>query len=214
MTTQIHLVRHAESEHNVSKDIYRPDPNLTDTGLQQADELAQTFPHHRVAIIFTSPLKRTIQTSLGGFGHVLDKTSPRIASSPGIESGARLVVYPDIQPRNARPCDVGSDQEVLEKEFPGLDFSVLSQGWQRKEGLYADEDGVIEERGKRVRKHLALLAAELQGQERRDIALVTHGVVKDILCGKDNNEWPRAKWLTYNVEEDGNGEFKLVQVTT
>jgi broad specificity phosphatase PhoE len=215
MTHQIHLVRHGESEHNVSKDNSHHDPPLTDLGSWQAAQLVTTFPRQdRVAVILTSPLRRAIATAIAGFGHILDKTSPRPESSPGIEAGAKLIVYPDLQPRMDRQSDIGSDRGVLEKEFPGLDFSLLTEGWQKKEGLYADEEAVVEDRARRVRSHLVNILEELEGQTRTDIVLVTHGVVRDILDGSDRSNWARAGWKSYIIRRNAENGYKLDFIVT
>jgi broad specificity phosphatase PhoE len=214
-TQQIHLVRHGESVHNVSKDNAHHDPPLTDLGVWQAGQLVTTFPRQdNVAVILTSPLRRAIATAVIGFGHILDKASPRPETCPGIEAGAKIIVYPDLQPRMDRLCDIGSRQEVLEKEFPGLNFSLLSDGWQKKEGLYAHEDAIVEERAKRVRSHLVDMLKELEGKTRTDIVLVTHGVVRDILDGSERSNWARAGWKSYTIRRDAESGYKLDYIET
>lgn len=70
MTSEVHLVRHAESTHNVSKDMSQLDPGLISLGFEQAIPLTQTFPHApQIGVILTSPLRRTIQTTLAAFPH-------------------------------------------------------------------------------------------------------------------------------------------------
>jgi broad specificity phosphatase PhoE len=211
--TKIHLVRHAESEHNVNKDWSMPDPPLTSHGLEQASDLARKFPHqNEVAIILTSPLRRTIQTALGGFSHILDKRCAIPESNPGIDRGARLIIYPDIQPRADRPCDNGSKRDVLEREFPGLDFSSLKDGWEKKEGAYADTDEAVSERGNNVRHYLAGMVEGLKGKARRDIVLVGHGVVKDFVAGRDKVDWPRAGWISYCLHGDSVDGYQLERI--
>tara|TARA_R110002060_G_scaffold45159_2_gene56494 strand:+ start:1829 stop:2167 length:339 start_codon:yes stop_codon:yes gene_type:complete len=64
MASQIHVIRHAESVHNVSKDFSQLDPSLTSLGFEQATKLDQSFPYAgRVGVIITSPLRRAIQTT-------------------------------------------------------------------------------------------------------------------------------------------------------
>jgi hypothetical protein len=104
---------------------------------------------------------------------------------------------------------MGSRCEVLEKEFPGLDFSLLSEGVQKKEGLYADKDAVVEERARRVRSHLFDILKDLEGKPRTDIVLVTHGVVRDILDGSERSNWVRAGWKSYTIRRDAESGYKL-----
>jgi broad specificity phosphatase PhoE len=121
-SSQIYLVRHAESAHNISKDFSRPDPPLTPLGLEQAAKLEQTFPHSaHIGLVITSPLKRAIQTALSGFSHILDKRYYDSSSKLGVEGGAELIIDPGLQERSALPCDTGSDQDVLSEIFPRVE---------------------------------------------------------------------------------------------
>jgi broad specificity phosphatase PhoE len=208
MPTLIHLVRHGESEHNVTKDRNQRDPSLTKRGYEQASQLNKSFPRQdQVALVLTSPLRRAIQTAVTGFGTILDKSSPRPEGSSGIEKGARLEMYPDIQPGDDLPSETGSDREILEKEFPGLDFSPLYPSWPSKRDKSDKSAG--KETGKRVRRHLATLSKDLEGKERCDIVLVTHGFVKEILSGRDRSDWPRAGWKSYVLKPNGEDDFTL-----
>jgi broad specificity phosphatase PhoE len=194
MDAQIHLVRHAEAVHNATNDKTIIDPPLTEFGIHQAQLLRQTFSRQeQVAIILTSPLRRGIQTALGGFGYLAEK-------------GVPIIVYPDIQPRNPKPSDYGSERAVLEDEFPALDFSVLNDVWPKRDGIFADEKTAISESGRRIRRHLAKLVQELEGKEKKDIVLVTHGIVGDFLAGQRRMKWERAGWLSFNVKKDDDDE--------
>src|SRR4051812_16152334 len=177
MASTIYLVRHAESEHNVSKDFSHLDPPLTTLGHTQAAQLVSTFPHpEQIAVILSSPLRRAIQTSLTGFPHVLDKRYYNPYSGFGVENGLELTLEPDLQERSALPCDTGSERHTLEKEFLNLGLEELGEGWQVKAGQYAADDDSVTLRAGRVRKKLGQLNAVLRGNERRDIVVVTHGV--------------------------------------
>jgi broad specificity phosphatase PhoE len=210
MTTLIHLVRHAESEHNINNDKHQHDPSLTERGFQQALQLHEDFPYHdRVAMVFTSPMRRTLQTALGGFGAILDKSSAKPGNYPGIENGARLIVYPDIQPRDDLPSETGSGRENLEKEFPGIDFSPLYPSWPKKDGLYENDNAHREETALRIKKHLAELSKNLEGEQRRDIVFVTHGFMKESITGRDRSDWPRASWKSYKLMANGKDDFTL-----
>ncbi|CAG8887994.1 unnamed protein product [Penicillium egyptiacum] len=206
MAPQIHLVRHAESIHNVSKDFSQLDPGLTPLGFEQARELTQTFPHApQVGIILTSPLRRAIQTTLAAFSHVLDKRYFDQDSDHGIENGATLILDPDLQERSALPCDTGSTSSTLEQDFPRLDVKDLPEGWQVKEGIYAPEDEAVEERAKRVRSRVAELSDQLKEQQRKDIVIVTHGVFMKFLSGDADIDLPKAGWESYTLEKHSSG---------
>jgi broad specificity phosphatase PhoE len=206
MTSEIHLIRHAESVHNVSKDFSELDPCLTPLGLQQATQLTQTFPYApHVGIILSSPLRRAIQTTLAAFPHVLDKRYFDPESGHGIESGATLILDPDLQERSALPCDTGSTRQDLEAAFPRLDVKHLAEGWQVKEGLYAPEDEAVSERAKRVRSRVAELSDHLKNQGRKHIVIVTHGVFMKFLSGDEDIDLPKAGWMSYTLEKHRSG---------
>lgn len=211
-THQIHLVRHAEAIHNATGDKTIIDPPLTAYGQSKASNISSTFPRlDKVALILTSPLRRALQTALAGFSPILSTTSPRPSNVAGIENGAQLLVYPEIQPRTDKPSDVGTEPSILETEFPGLDFSTLNECWPRREGAYADTDAAISARGQRVRDFLAEALEGLEGKERTDIVLVTHGVVRGFVGGDaEDGPWDWAGCVSYVVVKDQYGVWKLI----
>lgn len=212
-TSQIHLVRHAESIHNVAKDFSLRDPPLTLLGHQQAEELIRTFPYSsRVGIILVSPLRRTIETTLSAFPQVLDREHFDPNSSSGVTGGAKLLLDADLQERSTFPCDTGSATNILTRDFPHLDFSGLSEGWQVKEGLYSAADAAVEERAKRVRQHLKELSKELADSEKRDVVVVTHGGFMKVLSGEPDIDLPKAGWKSYTIGSDGNDSAILIPV--
>ena len=136
-------------------------------------------------------------------------------SQGGIPNGAKLVLDPKLQERSAEPCDTGSTREILGKEFPGLEFGVLDEGWIEKARFYAVDDGSVEERARRVRGELKGYVEELRrregGRERRDVVVVTHGVFMRFLVEDQGIDLPKAGWKSFYVEE-GNGGSILVPV--
>jgi broad specificity phosphatase PhoE len=206
MAAKIHVVRHAESEHNVSKDFSILDPSLTPLGRQQAESLGSAFPYpDTVGLVISSPLQRTIQTTLLAFTKVLDKRYYEEGSGNGVEGGAELLLDPDLQERSALPCDTGSDRKVLQKAFPTLDFSTLGSGWPSKEGAYAADDPAVDERARKVRGHVRERAVQLKDSNKRDIVIVTHGVFMKFLVGDEEIDLPKAGWKSYTVEEGERG---------
>lgn len=70
MTVILHLTRHAEAEHNVDQDYSIPDAPLTQYGREQAAKLnGLTLQNiqQTAELIITSPLTRTLQTTIIGF---------------------------------------------------------------------------------------------------------------------------------------------------
>ncbi|KAE8369960.1 histidine phosphatase superfamily [Aspergillus caelatus] len=201
MAAQIFVVRHAEAAHNVSKDFNHRDPPLTELGFQQARQLAETFPYGpRVGAILVSPLRRTIQTTLAAFSHILDKRYFSPDSGQGIEDGAILIVDPDLQERSSFPCDTGSSRSLLEETFPYLSFNGLEDTWYVKEAAYSSENEAVEERAARVRRYIAHLLAKLKDQEKNHLIILTHGVFMKFLVGDDSIDLPKAGWKGYTLK--------------
>ena len=98
------------------------DTSLTALGEAQCHELSREFPSKPpVDLLVSSPLRRTIQTTLLGF-------------KKQIESGVKVELLAELQEATELPCDTGSSRDVLEKEelFRGLDFSGLPDDWTSK----------------------------------------------------------------------------------
>jgi broad specificity phosphatase PhoE len=64
MVSQIHILRHAESVHNVTKDFSTLDPPLTDLGIEEARQLVQnSTTSSSVAVIITSAQTRSADSA-------------------------------------------------------------------------------------------------------------------------------------------------------
>jgi broad specificity phosphatase PhoE len=204
MTSTIYLVRHAESEHNVLKDFTQHDPPLTTLGYTQAAHLADSIPNpERIAVVITSPLRRAIQTSLAGFRHVLDERYFDQGSGVGVEHGVALSLEPGLQERSSMPCDTGSQNSVLQKEFLNLDLSPLDENWRAKAVLYAEDDVSVTRRAEKMREKFKQMAATLHGKEKRNIVVVTHGVFMKYLAGEEDIDLPKAGWKSFVFSDDG-----------
>jgi broad specificity phosphatase PhoE len=213
MASTIYLVRHGESEHNVSKDVSQLDPPLTTLGYAQASQLISKFPNpERIAAILSSPLRRAIQTSLTGFPHVLEKRYFDPSSEFGVENGIELTLEPDLQERSALPCDTGSERHVLEKDFPNLTLEELGEGWQAKAGQYAADDDSVTLRAAKTREKLKHLSVALRGNERRDIVVVTHGMFMKFLSDEGDIDLPKAGWKSYTISNDEEDRAILIPV--
>ena len=98
------------------------DALLTPLGETQCHELSKEFPPEPpVGLLVSSPLKRTIQTTLLGF-------------KKQVESGIKVELLAELQEVSEAPCNTGSSRDDLEKEesFKGLDFSGLPDDWTSK----------------------------------------------------------------------------------
>ncbi|KAH8747666.1 phosphoglycerate mutase family protein [Diaporthe sp. PMI_573] len=215
MGSTIYLVRHAESIHNVSKDLSHRDPPLTELGRAQAYTLGTSFPHlASVAVVLTSPLTRTLETTVAAFGHILDK---QFIGDDGIVGGAHLILDPNLQERSALPCDTGSDGAAFEGKFPNLDFGVLQDKWYAKVEANAADDAAVKIRAKMVRERLYDLVEKLERDGRAAgrktaVVAVTHGVFMKFLAEDEAIDLPKAGWKAYKVRKQEDGDVALFPV--
>jgi broad specificity phosphatase PhoE len=161
MAPKIHLVRHAQGLHNLcTENTILPDPSLTPKGRQQCTELQKNFPHHRgVDLIVSSPIRRTLYTSLLSF-HDDIKTK-----------GLRIIALPELQETTALPCDTGSAPAELANEFAGepIDFTLVQPGWNDKTAAkWIPEEAAIAKRAQEAREWL-------YQRPENEIVVVTHG---------------------------------------
>lgn len=200
----IYLLRHAESAHNISKDFNHRDPGLTETGFSQASALTNTFPAlSSIGVILSSPLTRTIETTIAGFSTILFNECSPSGPNKRDEGATKLILDPDLQERSDLPCDTGSDASVLEAKFPGLEYGSLGESWPAKIGDHAADDEAVAARAERFRKKLLSLTRELaaNNSEKKDVLVVTHGVFMKFLAEDESIDLPKAGWKAYTVEE-------------
>jgi broad specificity phosphatase PhoE len=203
----VHVFRHAEGIHNTRRDTTILDPELSPNGLLQARELRDKFPFiNQVGIVMTSPLRRTLQTTIEGFGDVLDRVTFLPESSiTGIDDGTRLLLEPNLQAHSARPCDTGSAVPSLREFFPGVSLAGLASDWHIKESVNAPDDESLHKRAHLARQHLIEKFNELAKLEensnnpRRDIVIVGHGGFSKYLMQDEDFNVPGATWRTFRV---------------
>lgn len=110
------LIRHAQALHNVDQRYHLHDPDLSELGFEQLKPLRQNLMAHPLAqnagLIVTSPMRRTIQTTLGSVDWLIAK-------------GIKVEADADWQENSAKPCDTGTHVTALGEEFPVVDFSSL-----------------------------------------------------------------------------------------
>lgn len=161
-SSTIHLVRHAQGYHQLSRDhpdVQIPDATLSETGIQQAKDFAETFPYHqKTNLLCASPLTRTIQTA-------------QYAFAPELERGLVILAIPEAQEAQDDPSSTGSPASELQAKFSSnvVDFHLLTEDWYRKEGTNAFEDQALRERARQLRWIL-------KNRPEENIVLVTHGL--------------------------------------
>ncbi|MBW0543805.1 hypothetical protein O181_083520 [Austropuccinia psidii MF-1] len=193
----IHLIRHGQAEHNLHCDNYRfPDAILTPTGRQQCLELnekTQDTIQESAELLVSSPLRRTLQTTLLGL--------PRLINRLGGPSS--IAVVPQLQENGPTPADTGSSKEELEKikEFRGIDFRGLVDGWNSKTGFWASDHQSLRIRAAWIRRWLC-------DRPETEIVIVSHGGALRYLIEDYNphNAWGNTECRTYSftlIVEDG-----------
>ena len=166
MTPKIHLIRHAQGFHNLcqtNSNIH--DPLLTRRGKEQCTELQVNFPYHAgVDLLVSSPIRRTLYTSLMSFEHDIET------------KGLTIIAFPEVQETSDLPCDTGSSPEELAKEFAGkpIDFSLVTHDWNIKTGRWSPAKEAIAQRALEAREWL-------MRRPESEIVVVTHGDSRSFL---------------------------------
>jgi broad specificity phosphatase PhoE len=142
----IFFIRHAEAQHNATFDYTIPDPRLTRNGGKQAQRLKNAIPADALAnvqLIVSSPLRRTIQTTMLAFNRLFEWQH------------VPLILRPDLQETGVIPCDIGSPSSILCDEFPTLtqEINELPANWYMKRQDDASEHK-LKERAQRFLKWL------------------------------------------------------------
>ncbi|KAI8457546.1 histidine phosphatase superfamily [Phakopsora pachyrhizi] len=161
---KIHLIRHAEAEHNVNYDNWSfPDALLTPNGERQCLALNQRTRENiqtTAKLLVSSPMRRTLQTSLRGLPELIERLGGK----------SSLVVLDSLQENGSTPADTGSSRSILESfpEFEGIDFSSLDDQWNSKTGYWASDHDSLR---RRAQCSLAWLA----NRKEDEIVVVSHG---------------------------------------
>jgi len=186
MPPTIVLVRHAQAEHNVACDWSLPDPSLTPLGRQQASTIPSAYPalFEGADVILTSPLRRTMQTTLWGF--------PKLK-----EGGVPLEIWPELQETQDHPCDRGSSRQALEAEFKEAfcDFSNCYEGWTAKKGKFAPTLEALRARALEVRRSLK------KRKEQRIVVVCHAGFLRHIVQLPHSHIWNNCEARVYRFAE-------------
>ncbi len=164
----IHLIRHAQSEHNAraltapDEDVLRHDPALRDAPLTPLGEAqaralaAEVEPLQAIELIVTSPLTRAIQTMLIAFAA---HPAPRLVEALHRE---HLDSW----------CDVGRSPRALAAAFPSLRFDHLNDPWWHVAPGHAD--GFMREDVETLDQRIAAFRVWLAARPERHIAVIGH----------------------------------------
>lgn len=212
---KVHLVRHAEGLHNLLNNPNLHDPSLTERGFYRAENLGSQFTDvnsNTVGVIITSPLRRTIQTSLTAFPRILDKRYYPVGSGRGGAPGTageavELVLDADLQEIMIAAANTGSDSHTLGSWFPELDFSSLPVNWHVKQGDWSPDAADVARRVIRILQGLEAQLGRLQNTGRPDVVVVTHGgVIAELVPGL---VMPVAAWKSFVLQRRSSGQLSL-----
>ncbi|KAF2626076.1 phosphoglycerate mutase family protein-like protein [Macroventuria anomochaeta] len=182
MPPRIHIIRHAQGEHNATRNDTIRDAVLTQKGKGQCSTLQSAFKYHNdIDIVFSSPLRRTIQTASLSLGPTLARRE------------VPIVLLPSLQEVSNLGCDVGlantTDdvkqmlptlfaKEELPFDYNKIDTSHVTEGWNSKKGYWAYERDAITKRAADLR---GFLMQRPEKQLTEQIVLVTHGAFTHFL---------------------------------
>ncbi|KAJ8119099.1 hypothetical protein OPT61_g65 [Boeremia exigua] len=197
MAPRIHIIRHAQGEHNATRDYSIRDAVLTPKGKGQCSTLQSAFQYHNdIDVVFSSPLRRTIQTASLSLGPTLARKE------------VPFILLPPLQEVSNVGCDVGlaDTAEDIKRILPTLfaegklpfdynkiDASHVTKGWNSKKGYWAYERDAISTRAADLRSFL------LQRSEKQ-IVLVTHGAFAHFLAEDWDVEDPMTGTAWLNCE--------------
>jgi len=127
MAPTIILIRHAQAEHNATKDYGIRDPCLSTLGLTQCAELSAAIKNHplynKIELIVVSPMQRTLQTA-------------SLALSPLISSGTPVILSAHFQENSDKPCDTGTAIDDMKQLWSQYDWSQVDSIFPSKIGIY------------------------------------------------------------------------------
>ncbi|KAG5438178.1 hypothetical protein PCANB_003029 [Pneumocystis canis] len=161
---EVYIIRHAQAEHNLTKNYDLKDPKLTDFGKDQARMLLLNFEQlKQVELIISSPMNRTIETVLIAFDGLLALKNTTNSNHSLIP----LIILPELQETSNKNCDTCSPLKDLQKQYPFLDWSFCHEKKLLKTGFFAYEPNMIEKRAAWIRNWISC-------RKEKKILLVSH----------------------------------------
>ena len=213
MPPTVILIRHAQALHNVKDKLSSrhctrfvidfvlqnysiPDPPLTELGLRQCRDLQDHMQKHldishKVELIVSSPLRRTLQTTQGGLQWL-------------IERGVPVHARGEWQENSDAPCDRGRNVDILRKEFPSFNFDNVGNEWPTKTGRFAFTREAVEKRAINCRQWL-------RSRPEKVIAVVSHGAFLRI--GISHRWYANADYRVFGFAADGSDELVEWELT-
>jgi broad specificity phosphatase PhoE/orotate phosphoribosyltransferase len=188
------FVRHAEAEGNVNRRFHGwTDSELTEKGHIQAEKLAERFRTYEIDVLYSSTLKRTLQTA----GYI-----------------SKVKGIPIIRTDKLKEINGGEWEdelwEVLPKKFPGE-----YETWEYRPHMHRMPDGEsMVDFQNRLIDEVKYIASNNKG---KNVCIVTHGTaIKALMChfrGCDLEEMLNITWFdntSVTIIDLIDGKFDLV----
>ncbi|KAI0486697.1 hypothetical protein F4859DRAFT_526937 [Xylaria cf. heliscus] len=186
MPPTIHIVCEAESHNGAQV----RDPSITENGILQARELLEDFPHmDQVRAIFSSPLRRAIQTTL-------------VAFEPVLTRGVQITLRQNLQGLRGNPNNTGSPWQELREEFGyGLDVQDLPDGWwyEVTNDVHNFNADLATEQARQARLQIRDAARELGDDDH--IVVITHRLFIEYLVGNNDENFLDGHYGSYQFTD-------------
>jgi broad specificity phosphatase PhoE len=171
------LIRHAQSTFNEFYDTngidpQHPDARLTKLGRMQARALSTKMSGRFMDLVLVSPLSRSVETGLLAFPN------------------ARIVASPMHRESLYSSCDVGRPRHELAHDFPGVDFSLVTDKWWHLE----NGSSVGPEPEEALQRRILIFNAFLRTLRGRNVAVVGHGTFFQRMTGRHLNNCEAVPW--------------------
>ena len=176
---RLYLIRHAQSQNNALPESQRvEDPGITELGHRQSRHLAKRVGELGLTKMFTSPFRRTLQTT--GPLYEATKLTPNVRVALHEQGGC----YSGHTPENmaGRP---GMSRVEIKREFPGYAVSadINDQGWWVSE-LYESQESAR----RRASDLFQYTVDEFSGTDEQ-VAFVMHADIMLLFLQQFHSEW-------------------------
>ncbi|KAI1116286.1 histidine phosphatase superfamily [Nemania sp. NC0429] len=203
MAPTIHVIRHAHAWHQAKPDTSIPDPELTELGIQQCYALAADIAKvGKIALIFSSPMKRAIQTALAAF--------PAYT-----QSRSKIVLLPALQEIGTNESDIGSSCADLVRQFgsANLDYSFVEAAWTNKGPGTPYDPQFATAQARAMRIFIRAVAQRYRATDAH-IVVISHALFIGHLTRGDYMAYDNAEWRSFRFEQivGGNGDASLYEL--
>ncbi|KAI1331701.1 phosphoglycerate mutase-like protein [Xylariaceae sp. FL0255] len=190
------LIRHAQAEHNLTRDYNIRDPGLTERGRTQCVDLRNALQKDPIVqqadLIITSPMRRTIQTALDTVDWLIEK-------------GVKIEADASWQENSDKPCDTGRDIKAVAAEFPDIDYSTVDPLWPDKRSTAASQYHYTK---KAVLRRGQTALERLYSRPEKVIVVVSHSYF--LRAGVAGTWFFNADYRIFDMEQTGNS-YQVVQ---